>query len=90
MRWVFVLLLSMALSMPGVVTRAQDYQELFKGFSSAGLTYTERRYLQAALAFEGHYVGLLDGDWGRLSREAMERYSYKELGEPLRNGIRLF
>tara|TARA_R110002020_G_C15988405_1_gene749126 strand:+ start:68 stop:622 length:555 start_codon:yes stop_codon:yes gene_type:complete len=30
------------------------------------------------LAFEGHYVGLLDGDWGRMSREAMQRYSMKE------------
>ncbi|NIZ62228.1 serine protease [Sedimentitalea sp. CY04] len=80
MRWVFILLLSSAFSLVGAITKAQDYQELFKGFNSAGLTYTERRYLQAALAFEGHYVGLLDGDWGRLSREAMERYSYKEFG----------
>lgn len=59
---------------------AQDskYDRLFQSFSAHDLTYNERRYLQAALAFEGHYHGLLDGDWGRLSREAMARYSRKE------------
>lgn len=63
-------------------SKAQDYAYLFQYFSTEGLTFAERRYLQAALAFEGHYVGLLDGDWGRLSREAMHRYSYKEFGTP--------
>ena len=63
-------------------SKAQNYEALFRNFSSNGLTFNERRYLQAALAFEGHYVGLLDGDWGRLSREAMHRYSLKEFGVP--------
>ena len=44
------------------------------------LNFDERRYLQTALAFQGHYFGLLDGDCGRLSREAMSRYSWKEYG----------
>ena len=64
----------------GTPARAQNYEVLFQGFSTNGLTYTERRYLQAALAFEGHYVGLLDGAWGRLSQQAMQRYTNKEFG----------
>ncbi len=59
---------------------AQDYAQLFRDFDPRGLTYTERRFLQAALAFEGHYVGLLDGDWGRLSQRAMEDYARAEFG----------
>ena len=57
---------------------AQEFDQLFQNFSSNGLTYNERRYLQAALAFEGHYVGLLDGDWGGMSQRAMVSYSRKE------------
>jgi hypothetical protein len=69
-----------AIALPGTAAKAQNYEALFEGFTTYGLTYTERRYLQAALAFEGHYVGLLDGDWGRMSREAMQRYTIKEFG----------
>ena len=47
--------------------RSQQFDEIFQNFNSYGLTVSERRYLQAALAFEGHYVGLLDGDWGKMS-----------------------
>lgn len=57
---------------------AQNYEDIFDNFSVSGLSLQERRYLQTALAFEGHYVGLLDGDWGKLSRRAMQRYSQKE------------
>lgn len=67
-----------AVSLPWTAAKAQNYEALFQNFTTNGLTYTERRYLQAALAFEGHYVGLLDGDWGRLSREAMQRYTRKK------------
>ena len=63
-----------------VPVEAQHYESLFQDFDSRDLTYNERRYLQTALAFEGHYKGLLDGDWGRLSREAMNRYSRREFG----------
>lgn len=67
-----------AISLQCTSAKAQNYEALFQGFTTSGLTYTERRYLQAALAFEGHYVGLLDGDWGRLSREALQRYTREE------------
>ncbi|AXI45802.1 serine protease [Sulfitobacter sp. SK012] len=67
-----------AISLQCTAAKAQNYEALFQGFTTNGLSFTERRYLQAALAFEGHYVGLLDGDWGRLSREAMQSYTRKE------------
>lgn len=59
---------------------AQDFESLFQEFNAASLTKSEKRYLQTALAFEGHYVGLLDGAWGKLSREALGRYSWAEFG----------
>lgn len=69
-----------AFALQGTEAKAQNYEVLFQGFTTNGLTQTERRYLQAALAFEGHYVGLLDGDWGRLSQQAMQRYSNSKFG----------
>lgn len=35
------------------------------------LTWGELRFLQAALAYEGHYTGLLDGKWGPGSQGAI-------------------
>ncbi len=35
------------------------------------LTGDELRFLQAALAYDGHYTGLLDGKWGPASQRAM-------------------
>ena len=63
-----------------VQTSAQDYESLFRDFNSSSLTQADKRFLQAALAFEGHYNGLLDGDWGALSQKAMDRYSRQEFG----------
>lgn len=65
---------------------AQDYSKLFRDFRLQDLNFDERRYLQTALAFQGHYFGLLDGDCGRLSREAMSRYSWKEYGTKTSSG----
>ena len=59
---------------------AQDYSSLFSSFDAASLTTADKRFLQAALAFEGYYNGLLDGDWGPRSRDAMQRYSLSEFG----------
>lgn len=44
------------------------------------LTRAEKRFLQLALAFEGDYVGLLDGDWGKISNRAMRAFSAREFG----------
>lgn len=62
------------------ITFAQDYQSLFRDFRSTSLSQADKRFLQAALAFEGHYNGLLDGDWGPRSQTAMQQYSQKEFG----------
>ncbi len=61
---------------------AQNYETIFSGFDSRNLSRTDKRFLQAALAFEGHYNGLLDGDWGRISQRAMSRYSSQEFNGP--------
>lgn len=61
---------------------AQHMSEFIQSFDASNLTRSDKRFLQTALAFEGHYQGLLDGDWGRLSREAFERYSWREFGAP--------
>ncbi|MGH1577375.1 S1 family peptidase [Planktotalea sp.] len=42
------------------------------------LTRAEKRFLQLALAFEGDYVGLLDGSWGKFSDRAMASYAARE------------
>lgn len=79
LKFLFILTLPIVSAFGGQ-SHAQDYPRFFQDFRSQDLSYDERRYLQAALAFEGHYFGLLDGDWGRLSRDAMARYSFKEFG----------
>lgn len=65
--------------LPTVVT-SQDYETLYRDFDSNALTRADKRFLQTALAFEGHYNGLLDGDWGGLSRRALQGYSRQEFG----------
>ena len=62
------------------ISYAQDYENLFRDFRASSLSQADKRFLQAALAFEGHYNGLLDGDWGPRSQAAMQRYSRKEFG----------
>lgn len=64
---------------------AQDYQSLFRDFDARGLTASDKRFLQAALAFQGHYNGLLDGAWGKISQRALDRYSRREFGTAAEN-----
>lgn len=61
---------------------SQDYSALFRNFDTRDLTHDDRRFLQAALAFEGHYKGLLDGDWGPRSQKALRDFSWSEFGTP--------
>jgi serine protease Do len=65
---------------PPNASSAQNYENLFRDFRASTLSQADKRFLQAALAFEGHYNGLLDGDWGALSQKALERYSQQEFG----------
>lgn len=67
--------LSVALS-----ASAQDFSSLERDFDSRNLSHDDRRFLQAALAFEGDYIGLLDGQWGRLSQGAFARFAQREFG----------
>lgn len=48
---------------------------LWDEFDARGLSLPEKRFLQAALALEGHYAGLIDGAWGRGSQSALEQYT---------------
>lgn len=62
-----------------------EYASLFADFEPATLSWSDKRFLQAALAFEGHYNGLLDGEWGRLSEAAMGRFSAAKFGRASEN-----
>lgn len=78
---VLVLVFCVSVLMPALAA-PQDYSRLFSDFRSDSLTSADKRFLQAALAFEGHYNGLLDGDWGPISRRAMNAYAWKNFDEP--------
>jgi hypothetical protein len=66
---------------PPTATTADQYSVLSEDFDARRLSVNEKRFLQATLAFSGHYNGLLDGLWGRGSQLAIERFSYQELSE---------
>lgn len=68
------LMLSVAVILPRPVT-AFSVEELLDPFDASTLSWQERRFLQAALAFTGDYSGLLDGDWGSGSQRALERFT---------------
>ncbi|WP_324752104.1 serine protease [Roseovarius sp. Pro17] len=72
------LLLVIALAANPYGVGAQDYSNLLEDFEAHALTRTDKRFLQAALAFEGHYKGLLDGDWGIKSQNALRSYSWEK------------
>jgi hypothetical protein len=49
-------------------------QELDEPFKPDWLSKEEARYLQTGLTLEGLYVGLIDGDWGRGSQAALDKF----------------
>lgn len=51
---------------------------LWVDFDARPFSLSEKRYLQAALALEGYYSGLIDGAWGRRSQDALERFTRAE------------
>ena len=67
--------------MAATQVRAQGTDFLSREFDARLLDTDEKRFLQAALAFEGFYTGLLDGLWGRSSQSALERYSRTRFGQ---------
>lgn len=82
MRLLCLLGLILALALPPTRGAAQDYAQLFRSFEARLLTQQDKRFLQTALAFEGHYSGLLDGDWGRISQRALQDYTLQTFGTP--------
>ncbi|MDQ2091373.1 S1C family serine protease [Marimonas arenosa] len=79
-RFLLVVMAVFLAAYPAPDARSQDFDSLFWDFDARSLTKEDKRFLQAALAFEGHYKGMLDGAWGRLSQNALEVFSSKEFG----------
>ena len=79
--FLMALLISIQL-LPAAGVYAESFGSLSSEFDARGLSYDDKRFLQAALAFDGSYQGLLDGSWGRLSQEALERYVAREFDGP--------
>lgn len=78
--WLIALLIGAVAPSASFAQSTSDYQRLFQGFRASELSRTDKRFLQTALAFEGEYNGLLDGDWGPISQDALGRYAYREFG----------
>ena len=47
-------------------------------FDARPLSFAEKRFLQAALAYQGHYQGMIDGSWGSRSQGALEGFTEQE------------
>lgn len=60
---------------------ADQYSVLTEEFDARRLAASEKRFLQASLAFSGTYNGLLDGLWGRGSQLALEKFSANEFSD---------
>jgi serine protease Do len=58
-------------------TLAQAQVNIDAEFDARDLSPAEKRLVQAALAFSGDYVGLLDGAWGKGSQQALEGYTLR-------------
>lgn len=54
------------------------YQPLFEPFDARNLTAAEQWALQFTLTLTGHYQGLMDGQWGRMSQTAFTKFSQSE------------
>ena len=71
--WLLATVLIFLFSSPKL--EAAEFDTLWNRFDAKQLTYQEKRFLQTALAFNGFYNGLLDGDWGNRSQDAFNNYS---------------
>lgn len=63
------------------VRRPQRFDPLFEPFAADQLNRAEQRALQFALTHKGHYQGLMDGSWGRMSQAALTRYTQAEFSQ---------
>ncbi len=69
--WLLCLPLVLILPQAGTAQQRSIAQDVFK---PDWLGRQEARYLQAGLTLEGLYLGLLDGEWGKGSQSALDRY----------------
>ena len=51
---------------------------LQRAVNAFALSSADQRYTQLGLAFQGHYAGLLDGKWGKLSQRALDTYARRQ------------
>lgn len=51
---------------------------LGQDFDARPLSRNDKAFLQSALAFEGLYVALIDGEWGRSSQAALEKFAWRK------------
>lgn len=70
-------IVAIALTVWALVGPVNSYtaDEMLAEFEAEKLTHTERRFLQMALAFQGRYVALVDGAWGRGSQIALNEWA---------------
>ncbi|MCE6966966.1 hypothetical protein LAZ41_00555, partial [Cereibacter sphaeroides] len=72
------IILTLPLVLAAVPARAFTEEGLSQPFDGSRLSYEEKRFLQASLAFLGDYNGLIDGAWGSGSDRALARYAARE------------
>jgi serine protease Do len=79
-RWLLVPALLWLLVAMALLPQTATAQTLNDPVDAARLDHTEKRILQAALTLSGHYLGLLDGEWGRGSERALSLYASEREG----------
>ncbi|MEZ5720923.1 MAG: hypothetical protein R3D59_04125 [Paracoccaceae bacterium] len=70
------------LSVVPVPAISQDHPEIYRAFDSNRLSHQDKTFLQAGLALEGYYDGLLDGEWGPNSQGSFERFTRSNFESP--------
>ncbi|SFU02189.1 Trypsin-like peptidase domain-containing protein [Pseudovibrio denitrificans] len=79
MRQIFHMLLVLSFVLLGSQAYGSDDRTdiLFQDFDARYLSKHEKWSLQASLALQGYYQGMLDGRWGKASQAALEAFSYQ-------------
>lgn len=79
MRAKFAILLSFLCA--ASASSAYTIDEMPYEFDARRLTQDEKRFLQAGLAFQNDYNGMIDGAWGGASQKALERWELRTGGD---------
>ncbi|MES0809170.1 serine protease [Roseibium sp. SCPC15] len=61
---------------------SESFHDANATFDPEYLSFSERRFVQAGLAFQGVYFSALDGTWDSRSQEALENYNEKMQIDP--------